>query len=152
MSTTDTRWHDEPLLSPDFAARVLRRADTIRTRRRRLRGAMTAAAGALLVALVVGPRIVRTPAPNGAGALAANSSSGSDFLAEFDAARGSSGGNWSSALAGNSNGDADALNYLLPDAAPLARFANEYSAAGSGTDTDDEAFTSGDAADEGDLL
>ena len=145
---THTPWPDEPHLSADFAARVLHQVDKVRTRRRRVQFAMAAAAGALLVALIVGPRPAPTPTREVPGTIAANSGSGTDVLA--DAEWGLLSGD-STSTPGQDAG-ADALGYLFPDAAPLARFVDEYSAATDGTGIHDEALSSDGITSRGEQL
>lgn len=150
MITPDNQWLGEPRLSADFAARVLDRADAIRARRRRMQIATAAAAGALLVALIAGPRVAPTPTREIPGAATASSGSGADFLADFNAERGSSSGDFTSA-SGRAE-DADALTYLFPDAAPLARFADEYSGAAHGMEIEGESLSSDEATGGGEQL
>ena len=150
MNTSDTRWPDQRHLNADFAARVLRRADTIRARRRRVQSAMAAAAAVLLVVLFVGPRVAPTATSELSVRTAADFDPGFDSLSIFDAALSSSSGGWSLDSAPDQN--ADALTYLFPDAAPLARFVDEYSAVTHGIGMGNEAVSSEDTTIRGELL
>ena len=125
MSASETPSFDEPHLSADFAARVLRRADNVIARRRHARRTMAAAA-LLAVASVAAFSGLRTsPASR-----AAPSISAPENLADVDAA-------WMSASSDNEN--ADALDYLFPDATPVASFADQYAAADYDDNADSDA-------------
>ena len=114
----------EPRLATDFAARVLERVDVIVARRRRVRRVV---AGGIAIGFVAAAAILGTDWFPGSKTAAPRREpvyveTASDF--EFPPAR--------------AGGTADALGYLLPDAAPLSRFAAQYSDAtdnaGSGED------------------
>jgi hypothetical protein len=112
-----------PRLGPDFAKRVLERADVVVARRRQIRRmiAGSAAASVVAVAVVSGADVFltgRTPAPRREPVYVA----ASDL--EFPTAR--------------RDDQANALSYLFPDAAPLARFAVQYSDASDGAGTDED--------------
>jgi hypothetical protein len=104
----------EPRLATDFAARVLERVDVIVARRRRIRRVV---AGGVAIGFVAAATTIlgtdlfpgsKTSTPRREPVYVETAS---DF--EYPPAR--------------AGGPADALGYLLPDAAPLSRFAAEYS-------------------------
>jgi hypothetical protein len=114
----------EPRLATDFAARVLERVDVIVARRRRVRNVVAGgvAMGFVAAATILGTGLFpgsKTSTPRQEPVYVETAS---DF--EYPPAR--------------AGAPADALGYLLPDAAPLSRFAAEYSDAtdnaGSGED------------------
>lgn len=103
----------EPRLATDFAARVLARVDVIVARRRRVRSFV---AGGVAVGFVAAATILGTGSLPGSKTStpqreAVYVETASDF--EYPPAR--------------ATAPTDALGYLLPDAAPLSRFAAEYS-------------------------
>lgn len=120
----------EPRLSPEFAARVLRQADLLIAGRRRLRRAIAGctAVSILTIATVMGLRAVRPANPG---------SQSPPSIAE--AALGSG-----DLLPSGQIDQGDALSYLFPDAAPLARFDATYSAATSDTGDSPLAQNTGD--------
>lgn len=98
--------------SADFAARVLREADSVR---RRTRARLFAAAGAALVVIGAGafwsmPRNADRALP---GTVAFDSGGGALAFA-------------------STSGQTDPLSYMFPDAQPLAQFSDEYASATSG--------------------
>ena len=109
---------NDPVLSLDFAERVLARADVLVARQRRIRriGGGIVAAGFVSVAVISWTAVsgmMQSPARHSGSAVIV--ASDSTELAQAD--------------------DNDALSDLFPDAAPVARFATEYSAAADDTDT-----------------
>jgi hypothetical protein len=109
---------NEPVLSADFAERVLARADVTIARRRVARRVMfgfvafsLVSAGVISWAAMSGSRqlIVPQPAAQAVASLDATTEAQTD--------------------------EPDALSALFPDAAPVARFAVEYSDATYGSDT-----------------
>lgn len=111
---------DVPLLGPDFTTRVMRRADAVRLRRKRWRR-MMAGAGAVLIAVAAGVALGPRPgAPQPVIAIAAP-------LHEYQRLPRAE-WNTASGMAEESG----ALSAFFPDASPLARFVERYSAANSG--------------------
>lgn len=110
----------EPMLSPDFAARVLLRADRTMARRRRIRRSIAGVAGACVLAIAasLGMRGTQPAVPAPPSPVASNISGGE-------------------LLTASRIDQGDALGYMFPDAAPLARFDSTYSAAISGAGDDD---------------
>jgi hypothetical protein len=109
---------ERPRLGPDFAARVLQRVDILIARRRRTKQISVGTAAALALALA----IVATTQFGAPG----NSSSRAESAGTLD-----SRANW--ADVGSSDVTADStLAYLVPDAAPVDRFVEQYSAANYG--------------------
>jgi hypothetical protein len=113
-----------PRLPADFAIRVLERVDVVVAHRRRVRGVVAGGAGILCVAvaMLLGTGLFpgsQTSAPRREPVYVA---SVQDF--ELPPARPA--------------GQTDALSYLLPDAAPLSRFAAEYSDATDGAGSDED--------------
>jgi hypothetical protein len=125
MSVSDTPSFDEPHLSADFAARVLRRADNVIARKRQARRAMAAAALLAVVSVAAFSGLRTSPASRATPSITAP-----ENLADVDAA-------WMSASSDNEN--ADALDYLFPDAAPLASFADQYATASYDDNADGDA-------------
>ena len=111
----------EPELRPDFAARVLREAARIRTRRRVFR---RAGAGLAIAAIAAGTYLVpaqRSPSQQAA----APAVYASNYNIDWDD---SSNGNFAAddyLTADASLGSA--ANYMFPDAQPLQEFSDEYS-------------------------
>ena len=140
MNSTETRLPEAPQLSPDFAARVIQRADIILARRRQARRVIAAAVTASVIAVVIGLRVSPAPPRAHLAPLASYSESDPDFLADFDTGWSSSSSAWSSGSSQDEQGDA--LNYLFPDAASLARFINQYSASTYGGSLDEETLPS----------
>ncbi|HEY3777096.1 MAG TPA: hypothetical protein VGL35_03485 [Rhizomicrobium sp.] len=105
----------EPRLGADFAARVLNEADRIGARRRRQRGwaGLAGIAGVALGLFVWANLLAGRPE----GQQTANTQRFEEMTREV------------------SNGRADepeALDYMFPDAGPVARFAEQYSDANDG--------------------
>ena len=99
----------EPRLSTDFAARVLRRADVVRARRRQFgRIAAVCAVVSFSAAAIATYRIAPWHAQDGATARA------EPQLIAVE-------------LPGTRSGETSVLDFLFPDAAPVARFAAQYS-------------------------
>ena len=106
MSTNDIA---EPRFGPDFAARVLQAADIAVARRRGFRrtAAGAAAAALMLTGVVAWTSLSGTPDEVRLGREPAY------VIASTTPAA--------------SNGQSDPLAYMFPDAAPVARFATQYS-------------------------
>ncbi len=103
----------EPRLATGFAARVLERVDVIVARRRRIRSVV---AGGVAIGFVAAATILGTGLyPGSKTSTPQREPVYVETAAEFE---------YPPARAG---APADALGYLLPDAAPLSRFAAEYS-------------------------
>lgn len=105
---------DGPRLSPDFAARVVRRADAVRARRRRVRRALAGAAIGAAGAIAIGLSLPSSHSPRVPVQLSET------------AAVGSTNAEW--VLLPSSSDSANPLGYLFPEVAPLAGFVNRYSA------------------------
>jgi hypothetical protein len=122
--------HDmsEPVLSPDFAARVLGEAEAVAVRRRRTRRIIAGAGGTTCAAVVIVSWATFFRAPV---------ASAPPRLSTLVAA---------ASVAPASQTDDAALGYLFPDAAPVALFASQYSDANDdeGTDFDVLADEDGD--------
>lgn len=108
---------NDPILSADFAERVLARADVLVARRTRIRRVI--AGGAVLSFATIAA--ISWAAMSGAWQPAQKSAPQSVALSSMPARVQSS--------------EPDPLSDLFPDAAPVARFAAEYSDAPEGTDT-----------------
>jgi hypothetical protein len=111
---TDERSCEDLSFSPDFASRVLNEAGRIAARRRRVTRASVLVAtiaitGALGLWSVVGSR---APEPAGSPIVAENFGNASNAVAE--------------------SAQTEPLDYMFPEAAPLAQFADQYSGAVSG--------------------
>jgi hypothetical protein len=99
----------EPRFRPDFAACVLAEADAAIARRREVRRAVTAAAAVSLVLIGTISWASLTGRPS-------------------EVRRRPETGSVAAAISLPSSGEqTDALAYMFPDAAPVARFATEYS-------------------------
>ncbi|HEX4080209.1 MAG TPA: hypothetical protein VHX61_15210 [Rhizomicrobium sp.] len=98
----------EPRLSADFASRVLRRADLLKARRRRTWRIATVGAVVSFAAVVAAYEVVPSNAP-----VATAARPGPLHVAASAPA--------------NQSGETDVLDFLFPDAAPVARFAAQYS-------------------------
>jgi hypothetical protein len=114
----------EPHLATDFAARVLERVDVIVARRRRVQQFV---AGGVAIGFVAAATILGTDLFPGSKTSTPRREpvyvqTASDF--EVPPAR--------------AGAPADALGYLLPDAAPLSRFAAEYSDATDNASSGDD--------------
>lgn len=113
MNTHDVT---EPVLRPDFAARVLEKADALALHRRKMRRLLAGTCGAacataIALSWTILSRGAGTPAPRRLETLAATTP------------------------APNRPDDA-ALGYLFPDAVPVATFATQYSDATEDSDLD----------------
>jgi hypothetical protein len=111
-----------PVLSEGFAERVLARADLVISQRRRVRRVMGGIAAAAFVSVAVvswiaTPGLMQSPAAHPKSGVVALGGSAEEAQAD----------------------GTDALSDLFPDAAPVARFATEYSDA---TDDEDTALFS----------
>jgi len=115
---------EELRFSPDFFARVMHEADTVVAGRRRVkRVAVPIAAIVLTGAIAFGISTVlptQKPAP----------ASGSAVLARIDVG----------AISPVRASQTEPLDYMFPDAGPLARFADEYSNAANGAVADRQAI------------
>ena len=114
---------------PDFAARVLDKVDAIVVRRRRTRGAFAAASVVVIAGLVAFSMWPAGPAP----------SSGSERIPRQVAGNGL-GENYFARSA-----QMEPLDYMFPDAAPLAQFLDQYG--GSDSAAEDDAVFFPDAKD-----
>jgi hypothetical protein len=118
MSEDETPMSEAPLLGPDFAARVMRRADAARAGRRR---AMLAGAAAIVVAVTAGTALWPRPlAPRPVMAVVAPTPPAQPAAQP------------ASRAASDLSDESGALTAFFPDAPPLARFVERYSAANSG--------------------
>jgi hypothetical protein len=126
MTASEIPSRGEPQLSSDFAARVIRRADRVVARQRQARHAIAATAVVVIAIAATYSGLHVSPAPKVPPPAAAT-----DSFADADAG-------WLSAS--GQTEDADALDYLFPDAAPMASFADQYAAASydDGTDSDSQ--------------
>ncbi len=117
----------EPVLSPDFATRVMREAARIRRRRRVIRGALGAIAlGGLLLLIRPAWLVLNQPAPStqvASSSPAAEWTEGSDsdyttdsYSAQYDPDK------------------ASAANYMFPDASSVEDFNSQWSNEQSATD------------------
>jgi hypothetical protein len=111
MKATGMAGAGEPRLSPDFAARVMRQVDVARTRRRR-RVTVAVVLCGLTLATIAGWRASHPGEPPSA---AAEPPTVVTITWNVDASE-----------------QADVMNCLFPDAAPLARLVSSYSAASDG--------------------
>jgi hypothetical protein len=99
----------EPRLSGDFAARVLERVEIVRARQRRVwRIAAVCAVVSFSAAAVATYEVAPWHVPGGAGARV------EPQLVAVE-------------IPGSQSGETGVLDFLFPDAAPVARFATQYS-------------------------
>ena len=114
----------EPRLATDFAARVLARVDVIVARRRRVRSFVAGGAviGLVAAATILGTDLLPVSKTSTPQREPVHVETASDF--EYAPARAA--------------GPTDALGYLLPDAAPVSRFAAEYSDATDNASSGDD--------------
>ena len=122
MTASSPSVSDEPRLSPDFAARVMHRAEEVRARRRFVR--RLAGVSAILLAAVLVPAIRSAITPEPPKQTAAVTRRTPVDL--------------SSRWLASPRQEASALGYLFPNAAPLRGFVNRYSAVTYGISVDDE--------------
>jgi hypothetical protein len=121
-----TNHSSEPFLGPDFASRVLSRADVVLAERRRTRRDLAGVAMSVVGAMLVVSGMAAFLVPKDSGdrpqvryvELASSAASPSD--------------------------PTDALGYLFPDAAPLAQFSEEYSDASENSAGDEDVLADSD--------
>jgi hypothetical protein len=132
MMLEETR-DEGPTFSPDFAARVLAEADAIAVRRRRSRWIAGLASAAAIVCGLAAVEMWRVPVvPFGAERIPTQISG--IGVEEMYSARGA---------------QMEPMDFMFPEAAPLARFMDRY---GAGSDTiEDDAVFFPDAADDAEV-
>jgi hypothetical protein len=111
MTTEELSRGDLPF-GPDFAGRVLNEAGRIAARRRRITRASVLAAAVAVTGAFGLWRVVGSRAPKPAPIVAENSGYASDAVAQ--------------------SAQTEPLDYMFPEATPLAQFADAYSGAVSG--------------------
>jgi hypothetical protein len=113
---TDERSREDLSFSPDFAGRVLNEAGRITAQRQRvMRASVLAAAVAAVGAFGLWSVGSRAPKPAGSPILAENFGNAANAVAE--------------------SAQTEPLDYMFPEATPLAQFADQYSGAVSGATT-----------------
>lgn len=133
MSADVRRLEDELVLSPDFAARVLAQADAVIALRRRRGKAV------LIAAVVAATSVAGSIALHSALAPTVHKSASPAYVARADDR---------AAPSLTDKDEARAMTYLFPDASPLARFVQAYSATMAGIGADEQTTTTDDAQDE----